>query len=252
MRCSSLFALTRIPCFYEAIHVAGFHQAHNNFSALIKQAQVAHSGPVKVSGGSGKPSSLHKALFQGLYGKVLAFCLERKKTRLHIEVKTDRVDSPIMQNFQSVANELLNLGAKISRVTGFDTPKKVVEGSVTIKTNVEPLPITVEHLEFKIVDDRDGLVVAADVLANSLAYLFKTRPPEEQFKALNTPEAFQRHPLKDCLDSFWDWSGYNFTDTFYRHPNDPQTLNETSYQTAFALGYLPRQSANRPRQFGFW
>src|SRR6266536_5776915 len=71
--------------------------------------------------------------------------------------------------------------------------------------------LTVEHLEFKIVDDRDGLVVAADVLANSLAYLFKTRPPEEQFKALNTPEAFQRHTLKDCLDSFWDLSGYNFT-----------------------------------------
>jgi hypothetical protein len=33
--------------------------------------------------------------------------------------------------------------------------------------------LTVEHLEFKIVDDRDGLVVAADVLANSLAYLLR-------------------------------------------------------------------------------
>jgi hypothetical protein len=70
--------------------------------------------------------------------------------------------------------------------------------------------LTVEHLEFKMVDDRGGLVVAADVLANSLAYLFKTRPPEEQFKALNTPEAFQRHMLKDCLDSFWDLSVVQF------------------------------------------
>jgi len=37
------------------------------------------------------------------------------------------------------------------------------------------LPITIEHLELHVMDDSDGLVVAADVLANSLVYLFRTR-----------------------------------------------------------------------------
>jgi hypothetical protein len=222
---NEMFGLIRshkLPCFYEAIHVAGFHRAHKELSALVDKARASHTGPVIVSGGSAKPSSLHVALFQGLYGKVLAFCDERDKRRLHIEVRTDRVDSPIVKHFQGVANELLDFGANITRVTGFDTEtKKIVEGSVTVRTNAERLPITVEHLEFKVVDDRDGLVVAADVLANSLDYLFRTRPPEEKFRALNTPDAFHRHALKDCLDSFWNWGGYNFSDSFYRHPRDP-------------------------------
>jgi len=223
---NEMFELIRahkVPCFYEAIHVAGFHRAHNNLSTLVAQARAAHTGPVKVSGGAIKPSSLHVALFQGLYGKVLAFCCERDKTRLHIEVRTDRVDSPIVRNFEDVAHELLEVGAKITKVTGFDTQtNKVVTGSVTTTASGDyQLPVTVEHLEIKVVDDRDGLVVAADVLANSLDYLFRTRNPAEKFRALNWPKAFESHPLRDCLDSFGNWGGYNFTDTFYRHPNDP-------------------------------
>lgn len=212
----------RIPCFYEAIHVAGFHHEHKNISSVVAQAGNVHTGPVKLSKNALKPSSLHMALFLGLYSKIIAFCLERKQMRLHIEVRTDRVDSPIIKNFRDVANELLNFDSKIMRVTGYDTEAgKMIEGSLAVKSNLDPMPITVEHLEFKVVDDRYGIVVAADVLANSLYYLFKTRSPQEKFRALNNPEAFQRHPLKDCLDSFLNWNGYNFTDTFYRHPNDP-------------------------------
>jgi len=49
---------------------------------------------------------------------------------LHIEVRTDQVDAPIFKNFQALAKSLLDYGAKIQTVTGFDpVAKKVVKGS---------------------------------------------------------------------------------------------------------------------------
>jgi hypothetical protein len=94
--------------------------------------------------------------------------------------------------------------------------------------NDQQLPITVDMLELVVTDDKDGLVVAADVLANSLNHHFKNSSQNELYRALNTPDAFATHPLYTCLDSFWDGGGYNFTDTYYRHPKDP-ALSEQSH-----------------------
>ena len=122
------------------------------------------------------------------------------------------------------AQALLDYGVKVKIVKGFDpAAAKVVEGTITMAETPkdERLPITVEKLERVVTDDKDGLVVAADVLANSLHYHFKKRSQDKLYGALNTPDAFATHPLYECLDSFWNWGGYNFTDTFYRHPLDP-------------------------------
>lgn len=222
-----MYALIRkhkIPCFYEAIHVAGFHEAHKRQKTLISQAYTARQSAVKMGSPRTVVASMHTALFQGLYGKIIAFCLEREKLRLHIEVRTDRVDSLLVKNFEETAKCLLDFGAKLKRVTGFDpSQNKVVQGSIEIGPVPADaqIPVVVEHLELKVVDDRDGLVVAADVLANSLDYLFRTRSPQEHYRALNEPEAFKNHPLRDCLDSFQRWDGYNFTDSFYAHPLNP-------------------------------
>jgi len=222
-----MYALIRkhkIPCFYEAIHVAGFHRAYKEREELMDQTRTAKRSPIKMGSPRTVAASLHAALFQGLYGKVIAFCLEREQLRLHIEVRTDRVDSPLVKDFEETAKDLLDFGAKIRRVTGFDpVSKQVVKGSIEIGTvpSDAQIPVVVEHLEIKVVDDSDGLVVAADVLANSLDYLFRTRSPQERYRALNDPEAFKNHPLRDCLDSFRRWDGYNFTDCFYAHPLDP-------------------------------
>ena len=122
----------------------------------------------EICGNVKSPNSLHEALFFGLYSKLLAFCLERGKSLLHIEVRTDRVDDPIFKNFQAAAKSLLDYGAKIQTVTGFDPDtEKVVRG--TIETPPVPskqqLPITITQLDFKRAINLDGLVLAADVLA---------------------------------------------------------------------------------------
>lgn len=213
-----------IPCFWEAIHVAGFHRAFQEIRAAAQQARAARRSRIKLSGQGPKPPSLHVALFEGFYSKILAYCLERERLRLHIEVRTDEVDRPIAKRFKDVAKAILDYGAKIERVTGFDPDTQgIVEGDVVIGETPEAaqVPIVVEHLELKIVNDRDGVVVAADILSNSLNYHFRNRSENDLYKPLNTPEAVASHPLVQCLDAFENWGDYELTDALYRHPQCP-------------------------------
>ena len=132
-----LITQLQLPCFFEATHVAGFHDYFRRLKKLSDTARAQRRSPVKLSGKGPEPESLHVALFFGLYSKFLAFCMERDQRLLHLEVRTDQVDSPIFKNFQGSANSLLDYGAKIERVTGFDPEtKKVLHG--TIETKVVP------------------------------------------------------------------------------------------------------------------
>lgn len=219
----------KLPCFYEAIHVAGFNNAHRHVVDTVDAARRRRNSTVKMSANPVTSPSLHVMLFEGVFSKVVAFCTERKKLQLHIEVRTDNVDEPIAKAFEEAARKLTDYGATVKKVTGFDTvTQKVMSGRVEVGPSPEAaLPVTIENLELKTVDDSDGLVVAADVLANSLNHLFKNHPDEERYTALNTPEAFVRHPLRECLDSFYNWQGYNFTDTYYGHPLAPAPRDES-------------------------
>ena len=214
-----------LPCLYEAIHVRGFSQTYTHLKDAVEGARNKRRSATKMSGRAGPPApSLHTTLFEGLYSKALAFCMEKGHTAVHIEVRTDQIDAPIVRDFRTVAEELLSTKAVIRRVTGFDPgTKSVVEGEIRVgaRSTEGLLPIEVTHLELNVVDDSDGLVLAADVIANSLTHLFHNRPDGERFMALNTPQAFASHRLKGCLDVFKSWGEYSLSDTFYRHPNDP-------------------------------
>jgi len=213
-----------LPCFYEAMHVAGFNARHGELLSLVGKARAARRSPIKMSANPPEAPSMHVTMFEGLYGQILAFCMERNKHRVHITVRTDRVDELIKKWFAEAAAKLTDYSATTKTVKGFDpAAKKPVKGTVTAGETPHELrlPITVEGVELRIVDDDDGLVLAADVLANSLRHLFLSRRGRERYRALNTREAVANHPLYDCLDSFWRRDGYNHADDFYGHPKDP-------------------------------
>lgn len=223
----------RLPCFWEAIHVAGFHRVFADHRRLIESARAARRSPIKLRGNLPDPPSLHVALFQGLYSKALAFCMERHRLQLTFEVRIDTIDSPIVKNFATAATALLDYGAKIESVTGFDpaTKKKVARQIVSTGTPKHfHLPIVVKELKLTVVDDGDGLALAADILANSLCHLFHHRSESELYSALNTVDAVQCHQLRDHLDTYWNWESYNFTDTYYAHPRDPIRTEDTQPQ----------------------
>jgi hypothetical protein len=223
----------QLPCFFEATHVAGFHAYFRLVQAMVNRGMAQRGSPIKLSAKGAQPDSLHEALFFGLYSKLLAFCLERGKTLLHIEVRTDQVDAPIFKNFQAAAKSLLEYGAKIQTVTGYDPDtKKVVKGAVETPA-VPPalqLPITITQLDFKRINTFDGLVLAADVLANSLAYHYRMRGKKERYRRLNKPDALEGHPLfRSSLDAFTNWGSFDVSDTLYAHPCDPDFIRRMPF-----------------------
>jgi len=218
-----------LPCFWYAIHTAGFHAFHTSQQAMLNQArataQATASQPGRFKGGSPrpKPESLHIALFDGLYAHLVAFLEENQCTDVDIEVRTDRVDNPIVERFEEVAKRLLGdmIYTKIS--TRFDTfSKTVVSGQIRIEAELPPsmsINLEVKSLEIRAVDNDDGMVLAADVLANSLNYLFTHRSGAEKYGKLNWPTAIKHHPLCDQLATFKNWgTGDLIGDHLCRHP----------------------------------
>jgi len=214
-----------LPCFWYAIHVEGFNAHHLRMAKLladsVSQAQALGSS-VKSGAPREKPDLLHVELFRALYGHMVAFIEERAPGEVEIEARTDRVDTPIAKSFRAEAERLLE-PSRSSVVTGFDPEtRQVVKRELHFHTEFPPeLQVTtqVKSLDLRIVGDDDPIVVAADVLANSLYHHFRGRGADQLYKELNRPEAVKGHPLALNLDTFWNWGGGDLVgDRMFRHP----------------------------------
>lgn len=223
-----------LPCFWYAIHVEGLHEAHKKelaqFKALEERLKEARGGAaprVKTGSPREEPRSMHVQLFSGLYAHLVAFLLERKQTDVEVEVLTDQVDTPIVKQFRSVAEELLDTDPHVTTVKGFDTvTKSVVQREMNMRvewpSELDFNPV-VRSLSISTAPASAGLVLAADVLSNSLNYLFTRRTPGDMYKRLNHPEAVASHPLAQHLDAFEDWGSGDFIgDMLYAHPRAPR------------------------------
>ncbi|WP_066663325.1 MULTISPECIES: hypothetical protein [unclassified Sphingomonas] len=220
----------KLPCFWYAIHVAGFHAWHRKTEALHAKAraEMAALNPnprIKVGSPREKAESLHAILFTGLYAHIVAYVEERRPGPVEIVVRTDNVDAPIAKLFRQKAEDLLNFDPRTSRATGFDTlTKAVVSAEMRFEAEIPPeLQVVTEVTSLTItpVGDEDPIVVAADVLANSLCHLFHHRAPDELYGDLNRPSAVESHPLLDVLATFKDWGDRDISDRMYRHPSAP-------------------------------
>lgn len=218
-----------LPCFWYAIHVSGFNDFYtkqNEMRRNNREAMEAHrTTPARVKTGSVREElpSMHVALFSGLYAHIVAFLLERERTNVDLEIRTDQVDSPLAKKFAEVAIELLSTDPQLTKVTGFDTEtKKVLHRQITVSvqypTEME-IPQIIQSLSINPVDDSSGLILAADVLANSLNYHFNSREEKKLYSPLNNPVAVASHTLFKNLDTFKDWGDGDFVgDGLFRHP----------------------------------
>jgi hypothetical protein len=221
---------TKLPCFWYAIHVAGLRAHHQTCTDILKQqgealraARGGEESRIKRGSLRQQSASMHVELFAGLYSHLVAFLLERGRQGVDIEIRTDQVDTPIVNDFTEVAGDLLDTDPSVATATGYDTvDKKVVSGSVTITVKWPPeldFSPLVRSLSIVTMPDSDGLVLAADVLANSLNYHFKRRDADALYGPLNCKGAVAGHPLAEHLDAFLNWGSGDFIgDVMYRHP----------------------------------
>lgn len=215
----------RLPCFWYAIHVAGFHCHYVTMTRLLEgtgsQTPTQGSG-VKSGSPRNQPDSLHVELFRALYGHMIAFIEERSPGDVVIEARTDRVDTPIAKSFRREADRLLETSRK-SIVTGYDREnQQVVKRELRFGTHFPPelqIATKVKSLDLKIVSDSDPIVMAADILANSLYHHFRSRSGGQLYADLNRPDAVAEHPLAANLDAFRNWGRPDLVgDRMFRHP----------------------------------
>ncbi|RYZ75716.1 MAG: hypothetical protein EOP04_32980, partial [Proteobacteria bacterium] len=216
----------KLPCFWYAIHVEGFNGWYTFQSGQLMQARAdaaaLHKQPPRIKRGSprDKPESLHETLFEGLYSHVLAYVMEQGNTKVEIEVQTDQIDAPIIKNFNVLAKNLLNTDPELTTSKGYDTvTEKTVTGSVSVHIYIPPelqIDLVIEKLSIATVGSEDELVLAADVLANSLNYMFKNRTGSELYAPLNCLEAVASHPLYAELNAFREWVEGDIGDALYR------------------------------------
>ena len=220
-----------LPCFWYAIHVQGLHDWYMKGKKLRNISEVARETSrqtrIKPSNIHEQPLSMHKELFQGLYGHLIAFLEEQGIRETSVEIRSDHIDKSTLKNFNIIADEFLSDTPYRREHTGWDTEKeKVVKGYIQIDHEIPAMldiNLSVNCLTIKTVDEGSGYIVAADVIANSLYYLFKSRGQSELYKPLNEPAAIKYHPLADNLWPFQQkFNDDLIGDRLYRHPKSQQ------------------------------
>lgn len=215
------FKQSNVYWVYEATYVQGFCENAILIEEISRKSKDEKRSNVKISGNK-NPDMLHVELFQGAFGKAVAFCMDRGFSNFELEIITDKTDKEILEKFKRAADELLNVGQeKCHLVTGFDPEtKQVVKGSITttITDGHEELG-DFSGVSYSIRCEDSSLTLAADVLSNSVNYHLKSHQVNNIGMLLNKSTAISGHPLDSLVYGTWDDSESNyFPDAAFMHP----------------------------------
>ena len=223
-----------LPCLWYAIHVQGLHDwymTENNRTTKLNEAvrEIRQQMRIKPSNKHNQPPLMHEALFEGLYGHLIAYLAEQGIKEMAVDIRTDQIDKSTVNNFKRIADEFLSNDPYRRDHTGWDTvTEKVVKGHIQIDIEFPPIldiGLAISCQINNIIDEGDVYIVAADVIANSLYHLFKNRDQSERYEPLNTPAAIINHPLADNLWHFQQWFNDDpVGDQLYRHPKSQNEL----------------------------
>lgn len=220
-----ILAEKNLTCMYEAIHVEGFKAEHELHKDLRRIGESNLKSGVKLSSNP-NPPSLHESLFQGLFCKALAYFIDSLDENDELIVISDKVDKPIMKKFFKKANDVTDFSPREYKETAYDTKKgEVVRGTIHIKDNMleQYKMYDIQSANFSVELDTpyDCLTLAADILANSINYIFKSRLDYQIGKPLHNDCSVNQHPLiKQFYGIIYEERMPWTSDTIYMHPRE--------------------------------
>ncbi len=206
---------------YEAIYVQGYYEHANFMNQLSKKAHASRQSDIKISWSESR-ELLHSELFQGIFAKAIAFCLDNVGSKFKLCIITDRIDKPILKRFQQEADTFLAVGKdKTTEMTGFDpNTGQIVKGSITTKIVSKDIFDDFSDITYSISCEDSSLTLAADVLVNSLNYHLKSLQTKTPGVELNNEGNIQDHPLSNIVYGAWPKSKEErfFSDAIFMHP----------------------------------
>lgn len=215
------FIQRKIYWVYEAVYVQGYFESADFLNQLTKNAHESRRSNIQVSWKE-KRDLLYADLFQGVFGKAVAFCLDRAGNQIKLNVITDRTDASIIKLFQREADDFLSVGKEIThKTTGFDKDAgQVVRGSIstTIISNIDAIG-DFSGISYSVACEDSSLTLAADVLVNSINYHLKSLQAKSTGVALNVEASISGHPLSNLVYGAWNNAEQNyFADAIFMHP----------------------------------
>ena len=206
---------------YEAIYVQGYFENNDFLNKSTKKAHKSRRSNIQISWKE-KNKLLHAQLFQGAFGKAVAFCLDHVGSQINLDVITDRADASIIKKFQHKADDFLSVGKeKTHETTGFNKDsKQVARGNIStsITSGIEAIG-DFSGVSYSITCEDSSLTLAADVLVNSVNYHLKSLQAQNTGIALNVEASIANHPLSKLVYGAWNNEEVNyFSDAIFMHP----------------------------------
>lgn len=210
------------PCVYEAVHVQGFFEWYDKQKHLHEKLKAQSRSNIEISGHAPK-ELLHAHLFQGIFGKAVAYFMDSSISNFFLNVTTDILDKKILKEFETAANDFFEVSkSKIFPVSEYDPDSKQVVSGQIISQTKDPTGLIPDFsgIQYSINCEDSCFTLAADVLANSINYHFVSRSSENSGEALNTFDAIKNHPLSGIMYGLWDPSEGNYVaDAIFMHPS---------------------------------
>lgn len=210
-----------VVCVFEAIYSEGFYKVAQENLERSHRLKQQRKSKIKLSGND-KKEMLHAQLFQGVFGKAVAYGLDTIGENYSILVKTDFVDDGVLSKLTMSADEVLNVGeARTKTVTGWDTyESKVVSGSISSQIS-DPAGVLGDFsgISYEVEREDSAFTLVADVISNTLYRHLANRPKEEATLPLNYESSIPKD-MDDVI--FYGISDENdppyYSDIIFRHP----------------------------------
>ena len=177
---------------YEARRLAVERDAHALREGLLPRANAARRSPIRIPD---RPSqaTVEDQLIVGLALKLDAFCDDFECRG--VDLMFDELDAKVAQRYGHAVDRTRNIGRSTHRVKGWNLlTKSPVEGEISFQGDA-PFSLHTRFLgELRVAGKRDPLVLATDIVANSL-YDHLVGLPAEAY--LNRPQSIAGWELED-------------------------------------------------------
>ena len=155
-----------VPVIYEARRLAVERDAHELRENMVSRAKADRRSPVRIPDLPSR-ATVEDQLVLGLALKLDAFCEDFG--RQGVDLMFDELDAKVAQRYDNAVNRTRNIGRSNRRVKGWDPrTESRVEGEISFQADA-PFPLNTRFLgQLRVAGKRDPLILATDMVANSL------------------------------------------------------------------------------------
>ncbi len=180
-----------IPVVYEARRLKLERDSHERLEDLISKSKAARRSPIRISE---RPSNsrVEEQLMLGLALKLDAFCEDFNFRQ--VDILFDNIDRPIADVYREVIESSRNVEKSSQVVPGWNLETNSrVQGEISIEVHTS-IPLNTQFLgELRVGGEEDPLLLAADIVANSLYGHLQDLSPSA---TLNSPTSISGWNLK--------------------------------------------------------